>query len=83
MGEGCHLLKASQVQGAPSVHLAEVQPLSTQLKHSEVGTAKTPVRQPWACTLFPLGRKSPSCGFLFCPCLSPGWPELTLLEEAA
>lgn len=23
MGEGCHLLKDSQVQGAPSVHLAE------------------------------------------------------------
>lgn len=31
MGEGCHLLKASQVRGAPSVHLAEVQPLPTQL----------------------------------------------------
>lgn len=31
MGEGCHLLKASQVQGASSVHLAEAQPLPTQL----------------------------------------------------
>lgn len=31
MGEGCHLLKATKVQGASSVHLAETQPLSTQL----------------------------------------------------
>lgn len=31
MGEGCHLLKATKVQGASIVHLAEAQSLPTQL----------------------------------------------------
>lgn len=41
------------------------------------------MQQLWACTLFPLDRKGPSCGLWFCPCLSTGWPELTLLGETA
>lgn len=35
MKKGCHLLKDSQVRGAPGVHLAEVQPLPTQFQHKE------------------------------------------------
>lgn len=42
MGEGCHWLKGTKVQGASGVHLAEPQPLPTQLKHS--GAARTPAR---------------------------------------